>query len=179
MDYFKRHVGADSQVPGLCGDVRGVVQRSRDFRGECGEAADVADYFVCDSVGLFSGEAFLRGSFSEQGTVGAEINSSFRDPAQQEKVAFYSDLWEIPNMQTVKADDKQRIRLPDVKPGQVFAYETSGKIIKLIPVKPDDEDVPVVKAVRLPDGGYMFPEGCKPSREAILEFIRADRDRRT
>ena len=30
-------------------------------------------------------------------------------------------------MHTLKADPKQRVRLPDAKPGQVFAYEKLGK----------------------------------------------------
>jgi hypothetical protein len=34
---------------------------------------------------------------------------------------------EIPTMQTLKADPKQRVRIPDAKPGQVFAYEKLGE----------------------------------------------------
>ena len=30
-------------------------------------------------------------------------------------------------MHTLKADPKQRVRLPDAKPGQVFAYEKLGE----------------------------------------------------
>jgi hypothetical protein len=30
-------------------------------------------------------------------------------------------------MQTLKADPKQRVRIPDAKPGQVFAYEKLGE----------------------------------------------------
>ena len=36
-------------------------------------------------------------------------------------------LWEILRMKTVIVDDKKRIRLPDVKPRQVFAYEDNGE----------------------------------------------------
>jgi hypothetical protein len=77
----------------------------------------------------------------------------------------------------VKADNRQRVRLPDVKPGQVFAIETSGNVFKLTPVKPVEEDVPVVKMIRRPDGSYRFPDNARPSREAILAYLRADRDR--
>ena len=86
-------------------------------------------------------------------------------------------LWEIPNMVTVKADEKQRVRLPDIKPGQVFIREISGDVITLTPVKPAEDDVPVVKPIRRRDGTYRFPANAKPSRKAILAAIRADRDR--
>lgn len=44
-------------------------------------------------------------------------------------------------------------------------------------VKPVKEDVPVVKLVRRPDGTYRFPDHAKPSRKAIVDYIRAERDR--
>jgi hypothetical protein len=34
--------------------------------------------------------------------------------------------WEIPKMKTLTVDDQKRIRIPDAKPHQVFAYENSG-----------------------------------------------------
>ena len=34
--------------------------------------------------------------------------------------------WEIPKMKTLTVDDQKRIRIPDAKPRQVFAYENSG-----------------------------------------------------
>ncbi len=39
-------------------------------------------------------------------------------------------------METVKVDSAKRVRLPDAKPGQVLAYEMSGEIFTLTPVKP-------------------------------------------
>jgi hypothetical protein len=36
-----------------------------------------------------------------------------------------TQTWEIPIVQTVKADDKQRVRIPDIKPGQVFVYRAN------------------------------------------------------
>jgi hypothetical protein len=81
-------------------------------------------------------------------------------------------------MDTVKADNRQRVRLPDIKPGQVFAIETSGNVFKLTPVKPVEEDVPVVKPIRRSDGTYRFPDGVKISRKQIRAYIRADRDSR-
>jgi hypothetical protein len=78
-------------------------------------------------------------------------------------------------MKTVTADDYKRVRIPDAEPGQVFAYEAEGKIIKLTPVKAD-ENVPVVRAVKGPNGLYRFPANAKPSREEIIRYIRAERD---
>lgn len=34
--------------------------------------------------------------------------------------------WEFPTMHTLIVDSKKRIRLPDAKPNQVFAYEQQG-----------------------------------------------------
>jgi hypothetical protein len=40
-------------------------------------------------------------------------------------------------MKTLTVDDRQRVRLPQAKPGQVFAYEpNSDGTIKLVPVVP-------------------------------------------
>jgi hypothetical protein len=85
-------------------------------------------------------------------------------------------LEDNPPMVTLKADNRSRVKLPDVKPGQVFAYETSGNVVKLTPVKPVVEDMPVVKPVKGPNGLYRLPEGVKLSREEISAAIRADRD---
>jgi len=35
-------------------------------------------------------------------------------------------MWEFPRMSTVTADDRKRVRIPDAKPGQVFAYENNA-----------------------------------------------------
>lgn len=35
-------------------------------------------------------------------------------------------MWEFPPVKTLKADPKKRIRIPDIKPGQVLAYENEG-----------------------------------------------------
>jgi hypothetical protein len=42
---------------------------------------------------------------------------------------------EIANVRTVIADKYKRVRLPDAKPKQVFAYANSGETITLTPVK--------------------------------------------
>jgi len=82
-------------------------------------------------------------------------------------------------METLKADDRRRVQLPDAKPGQVFEYRVSGNgAVKLTPVKPVDDDVPLVKLVRGQDGELCFPPGKGPTREQIRAAIRADRDAR-
>jgi hypothetical protein len=35
-------------------------------------------------------------------------------------------LWEFPTVHTLIVDSKKRVRLPDAKPNQVFAYERRG-----------------------------------------------------
>jgi hypothetical protein len=88
-------------------------------------------------------------------------------------------LEDNPRMVTLKADNRSRVKLPDVKPGTVFVWELSGEVVKLTPVKPVvEEEVPVVKMVRRRDGTYRFPDHAKPSRKAIIAAIRADRDSR-
>jgi hypothetical protein len=82
-------------------------------------------------------------------------------------------------METVKVDAAKRVRLRAAKPGQVFAVETSGNVIRLTPVKPvDDDDVPIVKPIRHSDGTYSFPNNARPSREDIKRYIRVERDSR-
>jgi hypothetical protein len=79
-------------------------------------------------------------------------------------------------MVTLKADDRRRIQIPDAEPGQVFAYEVSGNVVKLTPLRPVEDDVPVVKLVKGAEGLYHLPAGTSLSREDIRAAIRADRD---
>jgi hypothetical protein len=81
-------------------------------------------------------------------------------------------------METVKVDNRKRVTLRFAKPGQVFAWEMSGEVIKLTPVKPVEPEVPVIKLVKGPNGLYRLPKGMKLSREEITAAIRADRDSR-
>jgi len=87
-------------------------------------------------------------------------------------------LWEIPGMSIVTADDYKRVRIPDAKPGQAFAYELSGNVVKLTPIKTDEQETPIVKMVKGPNGLYRFAGGAKLSREEIIKAIREDRDSR-
>jgi hypothetical protein len=81
-------------------------------------------------------------------------------------------------MITVKADDRRRVQIPGIKPGQVLAFERTGNVVKLTPLQPVEEEVPLVKPIKGPNGLYRLPDGLKLSRESIRAAIRADRDDR-
>lgn len=67
-------------------------------------------------------------------------------------------------MQTLKADNRQRVRLPDTKPGQVYVYESNPDgSITLVPV------IEVQRKERFPPGSllkYFTPE--KDAEELAL-----------
>src|SRR5580692_767063 len=39
---------------------------------------------------------------------------------------------DIPHMVTLKADDRSRVKLPGIKPGQVFAFEDQGNGVRVL-----------------------------------------------
>jgi hypothetical protein len=41
---------------------------------------------------------------------------------------------------TIIADKQKRVRIPDAKPGQVFAYEVAGEVVTLRPVKATEQN---------------------------------------
>ena len=61
-------------------------------------------------------------------------------------------------MTTITVDDRKRVRLPDAKPGQVFAYANNGDgSVTLTPVQPEAKE-------RFPRGSllkYFTPEKDK------------------
>ncbi len=75
-------------------------------------------------------------------------------------------------------DKQQRVRLPDAKPGQVFAYETdsTGTIITLHQVKKVEPEVEVLDIDDVDPKTFMPKEGGEVIRESILAAIRADRE---
>jgi hypothetical protein len=81
-------------------------------------------------------------------------------------------------MHTVMTDKQQRVRLPDAKPGQVFAYEVdpTGSIITLHQVKKVEADVEVLDIKDVNPRTFMPKDGSKITRESILAAIRADRE---
>ena len=80
-------------------------------------------------------------------------------------------------MQTVTADDQKRVQIPDAKPGQLFAYETSAGVITLTPVKKAESGVVYAKLARK-DGNLSFelPEGYAMPEDAIGSALREERD---
>ena len=78
-------------------------------------------------------------------------------------------------MVTLKADNRSRVKLPDVKPGTVFELTENGPgRFNLVRIEP--HDVPVVNPVKGKDGLYRWP--VKLSRADVVAAIRSDRDSR-
>ena len=64
----------------------------------------------------------------------------------------------IATMNTLKADAKQRVRIPDAKPNQVFAYSNNGN---------GSFTLTVIKAQRKP----AFPRG------SLLKYFTAEKNK--
>ena len=85
-------------------------------------------------------------------------------------------------MKTLTVDDRQRIRLPKVKAGQVFAYEpNSDGTIKLVPVIPNPGPRRVVaKLVKRGEGLFFeIPKGYTLAPEAIGKAVTEEQDSRS
>ena len=67
-------------------------------------------------------------------------------------------VWEFPPVQTLKADSKQRVRLPHARPGQVFSLETEG------------ESRYVLVLVKKSEPKEPFPRG------SLKKYLTKDRD---
>jgi hypothetical protein len=68
-------------------------------------------------------------------------------------------------VKTLKVDTSKRVRLPDSKPGQVFAYENANGTVILTPVKPD---VRVAKVRFEKENGYTVVVSDRPFDEAAV-----------
>jgi hypothetical protein len=82
-------------------------------------------------------------------------------------------LWEIPVMETVKADNYKRVRLPDAKPGQVFAYDSQNGIITLTQVKKPEPEIAKSKLVKDADG-FTVVVPAQPINEQAIKELLAD-----
>ncbi|SPE50340.1 hypothetical protein SBV1_1110010 [Verrucomicrobia bacterium] len=85
-------------------------------------------------------------------------------------------------MKTLTVDERQRIRLPVAKPGQVFAYEqTLDGTIKLVPVAPKPGPRRVVARLVESGKGQFFevPQGYKLAPEAIAQAVAEERESRS
>ena len=84
-------------------------------------------------------------------------------------------------MTTLMVDEAQRIRLPEAKPGQVFAYEPDADgTIKLVPVVPKPEPRRLAAKLVARDGGLFFevPSGYTLHPEAIGKAVAEERESR-
>jgi len=84
-------------------------------------------------------------------------------------------------MKTLTVDDRQRVRLPKVQPGQVFAYEPdSDGSIKLVPVVAKRGPKRILARLVERDGGMFFdvPKGYKLDPEAIGKAVTEERENR-
>jgi hypothetical protein len=85
-------------------------------------------------------------------------------------------------MKTLTVDDRQRIRLPKAKPGQVFAYEpNSDGTIKLVPVVGKTAPKRLVAKLVKRGGGLFFevPSGYKLDPDAIGSAVEEERQSRS
>ena len=90
--------------------------------------------------------------------------------------------WEFPRMKTLTVDDRQRIRLPKAKAGEVFAYEpNSDGTIKLVPVIPKPGPRRVVAKLVKRGAGLFFqvPNGYTLDPEAIGKAVAEERESRS
>ena len=95
----------------------------------------------------------------------------------QIRIDFSVKTGDIPRMVTLKADDRSRVKLPDIKPGQVFAYENKGNgiltLTEVRPVEPPEEKpakVRFVKKGRYTVGVTDRPINMQALQEALKEF---------
>jgi hypothetical protein len=79
---------------------------------------------------------------------------------------------------TVITDKQQRVRLPDAKPGQVFAYETdpSGTVITLHQVKKAEPELEILDLDDLDSKTLAPKRRGEVSNESIVRAVRADRN---
>ena len=85
-------------------------------------------------------------------------------------------------MKTLTVDDRQRIRLPKAKAGQVFAYEPSSDgTIKLVPVIPKPGPRRIVAKLVRREGRLFFqiPSGYTLDPEAIGKAVAEERESRS
>jgi hypothetical protein len=93
-----------------------------------------------------------------------------------------SDWSEFPRMKTLTVDERQRIRLPEVKPGQVFAYEpNSDGTIRLVPVIPKPGPKRIVAKLVKQGGNSFFqvPSGYTLDPESIGKAVAEERESRS
>ena len=85
-------------------------------------------------------------------------------------------------MKTLTVDDRQRVRLPKAKAGQVFAYEPNADgTIKLVPVIPKPGPKRITAKLVKRGGGLFFqvPTGYTLDPEAIGKAVSEEQESRS
>ncbi len=92
--------------------------------------------------------------------------STYRSKTAQKRLENKRNVWEIPTVHTITADKAKRVRIPDAKPGQVFAFTNNGDgSFTLTPVEPTVKEP-------FPKGSLAYL--CTPERDAeITEIAKA------
>jgi hypothetical protein len=94
--------------------------------------------------------------------------------------------WDDPSVNaatTLKADDRRRVLLPGIEPGERFDYtlDSEGRIIlrRLKPV-PEVAERParLIKLKRDGEGRLRVPSSVRVSRDEIVRSVREERHRR-
>jgi hypothetical protein len=72
------------------------------------------------------------------------------------------------------ADKQKRVRLPDAKPGQVFAYELSGEVVKLTPVKKVEREHRAAKFKLVKRDGFPVIETNRFVSQETIDDLLSD-----
>lgn len=76
-------------------------------------------------------------------------------------------------MHTVTADNQKRIRIPDAKPGQVYALESSHGGQQFILTLVEKTDVKAPRAKLVQKDGFLLIKTDKPlDMDALSEMLR-------
>jgi hypothetical protein len=84
------------------------------------------------------------------------------------------NLGKIPTVHTLITDNKRRVRIPDAKPGQVWAYEIAPGVVTLTEVKKVEPKPAKARLVKSPKGYLVFRSDrvitAEETRKALDEF---------
>ena len=79
---------------------------------------------------------------------------------------------QIPTMHTLKVDSRQRVRLPEARPGQVFSYTDNGDGSFMLVLCEAEPVLPKVKIVK--EGGLTLLSSNREVSNADTERVMAE-----
>jgi len=88
-------------------------------------------------------------------------------------------MWEVPNVNAVKVDEKNRVRLSIFKPGDLYEPDyTDSNIITLRKVTPPEKKPKVVRHIGklVRKDGFLVFEAPEVPGEAIAQAVREHRE---